>query len=134
MIKNNSKVIKDTIEMGVQKWLEQSAELILSKTKKNTAVDSGKTREGWVKIVNPESHTAVVGNFLENAVWEEFGTGEYALWENGRKGGWIYKSKDGNFYFTKGKTPKRALQKAYSETREQIILLAERNFIDLKMR
>lgn len=120
--------------MGVQKWLEQSSELILSKTKKNTAVDSGKTREGWVKIVNPEKHSAVVGNFLENAVWEEFGTGEYALLENGRKGGWIYKSKDGNFYFTKGKPPKRAFQKAFSESRQQAVLLAEKIFTDMKRR
>lgn len=132
MIKNNSKAIINAIEMGVQKWLEESSELILSKTKENTAVDSGKTRDGWVKIVSPEEYTAVVGNFLENSVWEEFGTGEYALLGNGRKGGWVYKSKDGKFYFTKGKQPKRAFQKAFSGNREQAMLLAKKIFTDMK--
>lgn len=134
MIKNNSTAVKEAIEMGVHNWLEQSAELILSGTKENTAVDSGRTRDGWVKIVNTDNHTAVVGNFLENSVWEEFGTGEYALSGNGRKGGWCYRSESGNFYFTNGKPPKRAFQKAYSQSREQAILLAKENFKAMKQR
>ena len=56
----------------------------------------------------------VIGSDLENAIYEEYGTGEYALHGDGRKGGWVYKSdKDGKFYHTLGKTPRQPLTKAF---------------------
>ena len=47
------------------------------------------------------------------AIWEEFGTGEYALHGDGRKGGWFYEDEKGVGHFTHGKQPKRPLHNAF---------------------
>ena len=57
----------------------------------------------------------------DKQTWEEFGTGEYALHGDGRKGGWVYKSKkDGKFYHTYGKTPRQPLTKAFQSVAPKI--------------
>ena len=72
------------------------------------------------RFISNES-TVAVGSDLENAIWEEFGTGEYALHGDGRKGGWVYKSKkDGKFYHTYGKTPRQPLTKAFQSVAPKI--------------
>lgn len=100
--------------------LEESAGELESRTKRNTRVKTGQTKNSWKHKVNAESHEAVVGSDYENAIWEEFGTGEYALNGDGRKGGWFYKDEQGNGHFTKGKTPSRALFRAYTALKNKI--------------
>lgn len=100
--------------------LEESAGELESRTKRNTRVKTGQTKNSWKHKVNTESHEAVVGSDYENAIWEEFGTGEYALNGDGRKGGWFYKDEQGNGHFTKGKTPSRALFRAYTALKNKI--------------
>lgn len=51
---------------------------------------------------------------LENAIWTELGTGEFALKGNGRKGGWKYKDAKGKWHFTRGKPPVRMLHNAFT--------------------
>lgn len=41
--------------------------------------------------MDESAQVATVGNPLQNAIWEEFGTGEYALEGDGRKTPWRYK-------------------------------------------
>ena len=62
-----------------------------------------------------------VGSNIENAIWEEFGTGEYALHGDGRKGGWVYQAPKGEFYFTKGKTPNRPMHNAFTALKNKLI-------------
>lgn len=126
--KNNVKNAVAAIERGCGLWLDQASELILFNTKQNTAVDTGKTRDSWTKKLSTESMEATVGNPMENALWEEFGTGEYAVSENGRKDGWAYKGKDGEFHFTYGKPPKRTFEKSYQQSRDTVLNLAENIF------
>lgn len=68
---------------------------------------------------------ALVGSPLENAVWEEFGTGDYALNGNGRKGGWAYEDDYGEWHFTHGKRPRRALHNAFETKKSALIRRAE---------
>ena len=42
----------------------------------------------WTYQVDESKLEATIGNPMENAIWEEFGTGEYALNGDGRKGKW----------------------------------------------
>ena len=100
--------------------LEESAGELESRTKRNTRVKTGQTKNSWKHKVDTEQHKAVVGSDYENAIWEEFGTGEYALNGDGRKGGWFYKDEQGNGHFTKGKTPSRALFRAYTALKNKI--------------
>ena len=101
--------------------LEECAGELESAVKRNTRVDTGQLKNNWVHWVNPKDYTAYVGNSLENAIWEEFGTGEHALKGNGRQGGWRYKDAKGDWHFTRGKKPQRALHKAFNSTRKAIV-------------
>lgn len=113
--------VQDAIDDTINAKLEECAGEIESAAKRNTRVDTSQTKNNWRHHVNDETHTATIGNSLENAIWEEFGTGEHALKGNGRKGGWSYKDDEGNWHHTFGKKPSRAFQKAYDSLKNKII-------------
>lgn len=123
---DNSSKIKKIIEDNIEAFLDEVGGELVSQAQRNTRVDSGQTKGNWEWIVDMSKKEVVVGNTLENAIWEEFGTGEYALKGDGRKGGWVYKnSKDKKFYFTKGKKPSRALYLAFTTKKGAIQRRAE---------
>ena len=115
--------VKGTMDQLAYSVLEEVAGEMEAQVKRNTAVDSGQTKNHWTHNVKSEKdeHTATIGSPLENAIWEEFGTGEYALYGNGRKGGWFYVDEEDNGHFTHGKKPKRPLHKAYTSLKNKII-------------
>ena len=126
--------------------LEESAGEIESMAKRNTKVGKvagGKTKGSWQHKVDEEAYTAYIGNSQETAIWLEYGTGEYALEGNGRRGGWyvpigngagqmseavakaygfkIINGKDGQkFAHTYGMYPQRPLYKAFEQTKDKI--------------
>ena len=106
-----------------QNVLEEVAGELESQVKRNTAVDTGQTKNSWTHRVQSkgDDHTATVGSPLANAIYEEFGTGEYALNGKGRKGGWFYVDEKGKGHFTQGKKPRRPFWKAYSTKKNWII-------------
>lgn len=101
--------------------LEECAGELESQAKRNTRVDTGRTKNSWQHTVVSDSHTAYIGSNYENAIWEEFGTGEYALAGNGRKGGWVYKDEKGDWHKTTGKKPSRAFWKAFNSLKNKIV-------------
>ena len=130
--------------------LEGCAGELESQVKRNSRVGQpgAPTKNSWQHKVTKDGneHIAVIGSPLENAIWEEFGTGEYAITENGgrggRKGAWyvpvekvvgykrptyngkviIVYGKNGQAYYkTNGKKPSRAFWKAYTKTKPKII-------------
>ena len=105
--------------------LEECAGEIESQAKRNTRVDTGQTKNAWSHYVDEGEHIAYIGNPLENAIWEEFGTGEHAINGNGRKGGWHYVDDEGKGHFTMGKKPSRAFHKAYTSLKNKIIRVLE---------
>jgi len=94
---------------------------VISQTQRNSRVDTSKTKNSFEYKVDEGSHTAYMGSNYENAIWEEFGTGEYAINGDGRKGGWRYKDAEGNWHYTTGKKPSRAFWKAYNSLKNVII-------------
>lgn len=124
VFEDNSISVKGAISSACKAWLEEAAGELEAQTKRNqTRVDTGDTKGGWTHRVLSDSE-AVVGNPLENAIWEEYGTGEYAL-KGGRKGGWVYQDDRGEWHRTKGKTPLRPLHKAFSANRAKIQKMLE---------
>ena len=114
------KAINDRINIA----LEECAGELESQVKRNSRVakkNGGKTKNSFRHHLDKIQHIAYIGSPEQNAVWEEFGTGEYALKGNGRKGGWSYKDAEGNWHYTKGKTPSRAFWKAYTKLKNKII-------------
>lgn len=101
--------------------LEECAGELESQVKRNSRVDTGKTKNSFRHRVDDSSHTAYIGSSDENAIWEEFGTGEHALEGKGRKGGWSYEDAKGDWHHTKGKKPSRAFWKAYTSLKSKLI-------------
>lgn len=107
--------------------LEASAEIV-SAAARGSRVDSGQLKGSWKANVNESKGEAVIGSELENAIWEEFGTGEYAAKGDGRKGGWSYQDDSGNWHHTTGKKPNRTLQRAFDGAKGKIINRAKQIF------
>lgn len=107
--------------------LEECAAELERQAGQNSRVDTEKTKGSFQHKVIDSEHTAYIGSNHENAIWEEFGTGEHALEGNGRKGGWFYVDDKGKGHFTRGKKPSRAFYKAYNSLKNPIIkMLQER--------
>lgn len=120
---DNTAKFKAALSEEVVGFLYEVGGEIQSQTQRNSRYDTGQTRGSYKYVVDEGQHEATVsvGSDLENAIWEEFGTGEYALHGDGRKGGWVYKSKkDGKFYHTYGKTPRQPLTNAFQTTAPKI--------------
>ena len=135
--------------------LEECAGELKSQTMQNTRTASSQTKVNWKHHVDDNKHVATIGNPLENAIWEEFGTGEHALGGKGRQGGyWVFvkgsskksnqsktytleeakkvvaimRSKGLDAYYTSGKKPSRAFWNAYNSLKNPIIKRIENIF------
>lgn len=115
--------VKKALDSSVVGVLGECAGEVESQVKRNSRVDTGQLENSWQHNVKSsgDEHTATIGSPLENAIWEEFGTGDYALNGDGRKGGWVYVDAKGNGHFTHGKKPRRAFWKAYTSLKSKII-------------
>jgi len=111
----------NALDDGVIAFLEEAGATLERQAANNTRVGTGETAGKWGHIVDDSAKECTIGNPLQNAIWEEFGTGEHALKGNGRKGGWYYKGDDGKWHHTYGKTPTRALHNAYIAKKNAII-------------
>ena len=112
-------------------FLHEAAATLTNQVAENTPVGSGQLKGAWSYVVDESKGEATVGNPLELSIWNEFGTGEYALHGNGRKGGWTYKDdRTGKFRFTYGNTPKRSLFNAFKTLKPAIIREAEHRLKD----
>ena len=130
--KDFSKIVLQKIQETGEQFLEEVGGEVEAQTKQNTKVDTGKTKGSWEHVVNAEKMEVQIGSRYKNALWEELGTGIYALNGDGRKTPWVYKNpKDGKFYTTVGKKPRRALYNAYNSKKNLIIREARRRFKEL---
>ena len=91
---DNSVEVKDALEEAVIAYLYDTAGELELQTIRNSR--QGKKYRGkqatslWKYTVDEGDKKATVGSPDEAAYWEEFGTGEYALNKDGRKGWWVY--------------------------------------------
>ena len=119
---------KDAIQDAGVSFLDEVSGEFVSQTARNSRVDTGQTKGSWDYVIDEGELSSSIGSPLENAIWEEFGTGEYALQGNGRKGGWKYKDAKGKWHFTHGKKPNRALWKAMETLKPGIQKMLESKF------
>lgn len=154
-VEDNQVKVIDNMEDAVEATLLGCAAELVSQTIRNSRVDSGKTKGSWKSYVTRTGNgfIAYIGSPDENAIWEEFGTGEHAITENGGKGGrkspWYvpaekvtgkkkptYNGKvilihgtDGrDFYKTNGKKPTRAFWNAYTKLEKKILARIQNAF------
>lgn len=112
--------VTQAMEDAALKFLEEAGSEIESAAKRNSRVDNGQLKGSWKHVVDYDAYIVTIGSPLENAIWEEFGTGEYAVGGDGRKGGWSYQDDVGNWYHTHGKKPNRTLHRAFEDNKGDI--------------
>lgn len=125
---NYSIQVKEAIEEAAAIYLYEAGSTMQRQAADNTRIGTGETAGKWDYVVDEGEKECTVGNPLENAIWEEFGTGEYALHRNGRRGGWHYQDDKGQWHHTYGKTPTRALHNAYVTKKSVLINRARQIF------
>lgn len=117
---NNSVEVKEAINEAITAWLEEAGGELQSQVQRNTPVDTGQLKGSWNYHVDEGEQKATIGSPLENAIWNEFGTGQYALHGDGRKTPWRYKDIHGKWHTTTGKRPKRSLHNAFESSKARI--------------
>lgn len=126
--------IQGKVESAALEWLEEAAGELEAETVRNTEPDTGQLKNSWTHKVDRAAGEAFVGSPLENAVWEEYGTGEHAAEGNGRKTPWfvpveavtgskkpsfqgqvvvVYGKNGQAYYKTDGKQPQMTLHNAW---------------------
>lgn len=117
---DNSAQVKNALDTACIAWLYESGGELQARTKRNTPVDSGQLKSSWKYVVDEHKQETVIGSALENAIWNEFGTGEYALKGDGRKTPWSYKDVKGKWHTTHGKYPQRSLFSAIHALKDKL--------------
>ena len=118
---DNRIAVKKALESAGIAFLYEACGELQARTRRNSRVDTRQTKGSYEYVVDESKCEGKIGSNLENAIWEEFGTGEYALHGDGRKGGWVYKDAKGNFHYTRGKTPNRPLNNAFTALKSKLI-------------
>ena len=110
-------------------WLEEASGEMQGQIQRNSRVDTGATKGSYEYHVDESKYESIIGSPLENAIWEEFGTGIYALNGDGRKDvPWKYQTPDGKWHQTSGKKPNRPMQRAYDALKTKLIRACEAKF------
>lgn len=88
----------------------------------NSPYDTGDLSRSFLSdsYVDIAEQTAYIGSTKEYSIYQEFGTGEYAVNDNGRKGGWSYQDARGQWHKTIGVKPQRMLYRAIQSKKSQL--------------
>jgi hypothetical protein len=141
--------VSEEIKNIILNCLEEASSEIESQaiTRTGTGAYHREIASKWTHMVDRNKYEAIIGNPMENALWVEYGTGEYALNGDGRKGYWVFvKGSDGkssrstkqytlqeakqtvafmrskglDAMYTKGTPPKRPLHLAFKTSEKPI--------------
>lgn len=123
---DNSLVVKREIEGKISAFLFEASGELISQTARNSRVKTGKTKGSYEANIDEDAGVAYIGSNYENAIWEEFGTGIYAVNGDGRKDvPWTYYDEQGEKHVTFGKHPNRPFWNAFQSLQAKIIKRAE---------
>mgnify|MGYP007069924154 CR=1 FL=1 len=128
---NNSAKVKAAMKGSITAFLHEAAGEIQAQTVQLSRTDTGQTKGSYETkvVIEGDSGTAYIGSNYQNAIWEEFGTGIYALNGDGRKDvPWVYYDETGQKHVTSGKQPKRMLWNAFQSLQSKIQQMAEGRF------
>ena len=84
--------ITEEIEDIILRWLETASAELESQVAMRTGDGKwhSQIKQEWAHTVDRKKYEAIIGNPMQEAIWLEYGTGEYALKGNGRKGYWVF--------------------------------------------
>ena len=141
----------DRIDSITEQFLTEIGALIAADAAAMSPVDEGQLKGSWDYVVDIAEHSVTVGSSLENAVWNEFGTGTHAANGDGRSSPWYvpvagytgsrkpaYKGKVTVVYGKNGvryfKTDGKAAQHTLQHTADQDLPKAEKRLAALLKR
>lgn len=134
-------LVEKDLRNRLENFIEEATSELESQIVKNTAVDEGELKLSWEHRVDKVNLTGIIGSSKQNAIWEEYGTGNYAVNDDGRKTPWyipvdevegthkptykgevtiVYGKNGMAFYKTDGKRAKRMVFQAYSSLNPKI--------------
>lgn len=117
---DNSAKVKAALDKSIIAFFHEVGGEVASQAARRTRVDSGSLAGDWDYKIDEGAKTVTIGNPQENAIWEEFGTGMYALKGDGRKTPWKYQHPKRGWVTTRGKTPTRALFNAWEACKGKV--------------
>jgi len=119
---DNSKQVKDEMHRVILGAIELGSLVIVGQTKTLVRRDTGALSDSYSHQVEekPEEITSKIGSPLDYAIYNEYGTGEFAENGDGRKGGWYYIGTDGKKHFTKGMKPNPALRTSFRKNKKRV--------------
>lgn len=118
--KDYSVEVKEAMNEAILSYLHEAAGELESQVKRNTPVDTGQLKGSWDHKIYEHKAEAVIGSPLENAILNEFGTGQYALHGDGRKTPWKYQDVKGKWHTTTGKRPQRSFFRAFESVKPKL--------------
>jgi len=112
------------INTSIERFLTEASGEVVSRVARNSRVDTGQLKASWQAEIKDD--VAYIGSPLENAIWEEFGTGIYADGGKGRQSGWVYTDRHGVEHFTRGKTKNpKGLLYSFNQIKNAILKILE---------
>lgn len=117
---DNSEAVKRELERAAIRGLIKVSLLVEGQAVLLAPVDKGGLRDSIGYKVDESELVAYIGTNCEYAIYVEFGTGEFAENGNGRKGGWVYKTPNGEVHFTYGMAPRPYLRPAFRQNQKAI--------------
>jgi hypothetical protein len=146
---DHSVKVKKELRNQAIKFLHEVGGEIRSMTERKSRRKTSKTAGSYKYKIDRDQLAVHIGSDYQNAIWEEFGTGEHALNKDGRKGWWVYvtgspskgtssdsktysspeeakkavailRSKGLDAHMTQGKKAHRPLWKAYQSCKSKI--------------
>ena len=117
---DNSEAVKRELERAAIRGLIKASLLVEGQAVLLAPVDKGGLRDSIGYKVDESELVAYVGTNCDYAIYVEFGTGEFAENGNGRKGGWVYKTPNGEVHFTYGMPPQPYLRPAFRKNQKAI--------------
>lgn len=119
---DNSKQVAQQMAKVVAGALTKGSLVIVGQVKTLSRRDTGALSDSYSHEIeeNDSEITSKIGSPLDYAIYNEFGTGEFAENGNGRKGGWWYETPDGKLQFTKGMKPNPALRTSFRKNKKRV--------------
>lgn len=107
------------IPRAIENAMNKACILVANDAKSRAPVQSGTLRNSIQFKVH--GNEGVIGTNLHYAPYVEIGTGIYSSMGNGRQGGWVYYTADGERHFTMGSHPKPYLKPALDSNTSAIL-------------
>lgn len=148
--------VKSKFKEAAISFLQEVTNELRSQASRKSRRKTSQTAGSYQTKIDDGELTGYVGSDYWNAIYEEFGTGEFSINGNGRKGYWVFVDTGGapqapkggktltlaqakravailrkkglNAYYTKGKSANRPLYNAFTENKAKIIKQAENVF------